>query len=73
VVEFEREEEEEIVKELVERKKRENLSLGQVVIYAKSVEQTKRLAQVLGCQAYFREVRTDEKKRGILQSLVRGK
>jgi hypothetical protein len=37
------------MKELVERKKRENLSLGQVVVYVKSVEQTKRLAQVLGC------------------------
>jgi superfamily II DNA helicase RecQ len=44
VVEFEREEEEEVVKELVERKKRENLSLGQVIVYTKSVEQTKRLA-----------------------------
>ena len=73
VVEFEREEEEEAVKELVERKKRENPSPGQVIIYAKSVEQTKRLAQVLGCQAYFREVGSEEKKREILQSLVRGR
>jgi superfamily II DNA helicase RecQ len=44
-----------------------------VIIYAKSIEQTKRLAQVLGCQSYFREVGTEEKKREILQSLVRGR
>jgi superfamily II DNA helicase RecQ len=73
MVEFEKEEEEEVMRELVERKKRENPLLGQVIIYTKSIEQTKRLAQVLGCQSYFREVRTEEKKREILQSLVRGR
>jgi superfamily II DNA helicase RecQ len=50
MIEFEREEEEEVVRELVERKRRENPSLGQVIIYTTmSIEQTKRLAQVLGC------------------------
>jgi superfamily II DNA helicase RecQ len=48
MVKFEKEEEEEVVRELVERKKRENLLLGQVIVYAKSIKQTKRLAQVLG-------------------------
>ena len=73
IIEFKREEEEEVIRELVGRKRRENPSPGQVIIYAKSIEQTKRLAQVLGCQAYFRKVRTEEKKREILQSLVRGR
>jgi superfamily II DNA helicase RecQ len=50
VIEFEREEEEEVIRELVERKRRENPSPGQVIIYTTmSIEQTKRLAQVLGC------------------------
>jgi superfamily II DNA helicase RecQ len=38
VVEFEKEEEEEVVRELVERKKRENLLPGQVIVYIKSME-----------------------------------
>jgi superfamily II DNA helicase RecQ len=56
---------------LITERKREHPLPGQVIVYAGSIEQTKRLAQVLGCQAWFREVGTEKKKREILQSLVR--
>lgn len=44
VVKYKREEEDQIVREVVQRKKRENLLLEQVIVYARSVKQTKRLA-----------------------------
>lgn len=70
VVEFEREAEDDIVKELVDRKKEENPLPGQIIIYTKSIAQTKRLSQVLECPAYYRNVGTEEKKSKILQSLI---
>ena len=44
VVEFEKGEEDDIVRELVQRKKIENPVPGQVVVYTRNIEQTKRLA-----------------------------
>lgn len=53
VVEFEKGEEAEVVKELVGRKREEHPAPGQVIVYARSVEQTQQSAHVLGYPAFF--------------------
>lgn len=44
---------------------------GKIVIYCKSIAETKRIAKSLGCKAYYREVGTEEEKRQVQAELVR--
>jgi superfamily II DNA or RNA helicase len=44
---------------------------GKMVIYCKSIAETKRMAKALGCKAYYREVGTEEEKRQVQAELVR--
>jgi len=73
VVEYEKEEADEEVKRIVEEKLREYAAPGQIVVYCKTIKQTQRLAGVLGCSAYYREVGTEEEKRRILEGLTSGR
>lgn len=69
VLGYERGKLEEALQRLVNEKTAEEEE-GKVVIYCKTIEETKRMAKVLGCKAYYREVGTDEEKRRIQAELV---
>lgn len=43
------------------------------MVYYRTVNQTKRLVEVLGCSVFYREVGSEEQKRGILRRLTSGK
>jgi len=73
VVDYVREEEDEEVKRIVEEKKAAYPLPGKVIVYCKTVKQTQRLATVLGCSAFYREVGSDREKSRILQELIEGK
>jgi superfamily II DNA helicase RecQ len=64
VVEYEKGRLEEALRELVSEKTIEEGG-GKVVVYYRTVAETKRIAKVLGCIAYYREVGTEVKKRRI--------
>jgi superfamily II DNA helicase RecQ len=64
VLGYERGKLEEALQKLVEEKTREEEE-GKVVIYYKTIAETKQIAKVLGYEAYYREVRTEEEKRRI--------
>ena len=70
VVGYEKIEEDEEVRQLVEGKLDQHLEPGQVIVYCQKVEQVKRLAAVLGCSVYHYTVRDQKKKKGILQQLI---
>jgi len=53
VVGYERKEEDEEVRRLVEEKLDQYPELGQVIMYYQKVEQAKQLAAVLGCNVYY--------------------
>jgi superfamily II DNA helicase RecQ len=62
----------EAIKELVERKKEQYPETDKVVVYCRTIEQTKELAEVLQCRAYYREVGTEEQKGETLTELTEG-
>lgn len=66
---YERGKLEEALQELVRRKTGEEEE-GKTVIYCKTIAETKRMAKVLGCKAYYREVGTEEEKRQTQAELV---
>ncbi|KAI7550457.1 hypothetical protein KC331_g3162 [Hortaea werneckii] len=66
---YERGKLEEALQELVRRKTGEEED-GKTVIYCKTIAETKRMAKVLGCKAYYREVGTEEEKRQTQAELV---
>jgi superfamily II DNA helicase RecQ len=70
VVGYERKEEDEAVRQLVEEKLNQHPDPGQVIVYCRKVEQVKRLAVVLGCSVYHRAVGDQQRKKGILQRLI---
>ena len=72
VIEYSKEEEEEEVKKIVEEKKAQYPSPGQIVVYCRTVKQTQGLAKVLGCSAFHRTVGNEEEKREILRRLTQG-
>jgi superfamily II DNA helicase RecQ len=72
VLEYEKGRLEEALRELVSEKMMEDGG-GKVVVYCRTVVETKRMAKVLGCMAYYREVGTEVEKRRIQEELVRGK
>ena len=73
VVEYTKEEEDEEIRRIVEKKKLQYPAPGQIIVYCKTVKQTQHLAEVLGCSAFYREVGSEEEKRVILHKLTSGK
>jgi superfamily II DNA/RNA helicase len=71
VVEYNRDNEDEEVKALVEEMKEKYPAPGQIVVYCKTVQQTKHLANVLGCSVYHRNVGSASEKKAILKRLTR--
>lgn len=71
VVEYDKQEEEERVAELVRQKLDEHKE-GQIIIYCRRVDQCERVGEVLKCPVYHRNVGDEEEKRKILEQLVRG-
>jgi superfamily II DNA/RNA helicase len=70
VIGYEKKEEDEEVRQLVEEKLDQYPEPGQVIVYCRKVEQAKRLAVVLGCSVYHRTVGDQKKKKGILHRLT---
>jgi hypothetical protein len=67
VVHYNAEEEDEAITRLVHRKSRQYLTKGQIIIYCAQVSVAQRLAEVLGCACYHRNVGSKEQKSEILQ------
>ncbi|KAK4897073.1 hypothetical protein LTR49_028043 [Elasticomyces elasticus] len=72
VVAYEKQEEEEAVRRLVEVKKEQYPSPQQVVVYCRTREQTERLAGVLGCMYYHGKM-TVEQKGVVMEELKSGR
>lgn len=70
VVEYERDNEDEQVREMVERLKEKYPAPGQIIVYCKKIDQAKRLAKVLECSVYHRTIGNDEEKKDILRRLT---
>lgn len=70
VVGYEKKEEDEEVRQLVEEKLDQHPEPGQVIVYCRKVEQAKQLAVVLGCSVYHRTAGDQKKKKGILRRLT---
>jgi superfamily II DNA helicase RecQ len=70
VVGYEKKEEDEEVRQLVEEKLDQHPEPGQVIVYCRKVEQAKQLAVVLGCSIYYCTVGDQKKKKGILRRLT---
>ena len=64
VLEYKKGRLEEVLRELVSEKTIEE-GEGKVVVYYRTVSETKRIAKVLGYRAYYREVGTEGEKRRI--------
>jgi superfamily II DNA helicase RecQ len=63
----------EAIRELVEKRLQQYPEADKVVVYCRTIEQTKELAKVLQCRAYYREVGTEEQKGEILTELTEGR
>lgn len=59
------------ISRLVEVKKTEYQPAAQIIVYCRSIEETKRLGQLLRCTAYYKEVGTDDDKARILRRFLR--
>jgi len=59
------------VRSLVEKKKKQYPIPGQIIVYYKEIAQAKRVAKAVGCSVYYHNMGTDAKKR-ILQQLTNG-
>jgi superfamily II DNA helicase RecQ len=73
VVLHDKREEEETVVKLVQEKKNEYPMPGQIIVYCDTVEKAKRLADVLGCVCFHRNVGTASEKSEILKQLTEGR
>jgi len=60
VVKYTKEEEEEEIKRIVEEKKTQYPLLGQIVVYYRTVNQTRSLVEVLEYSAFYKEVGSEE-------------
>jgi len=65
-------EEEEAMKALVDELKKKYPLPGQMIVYCDSIDQTKRLAEVLNCVCYYREVGSRREKRELVMQLTSG-
>ena len=70
---YESEEEEEAIKRVVEEKKRQYAMPGQIVVYCDTVEKTVRLAGVLGCVCFHRNVGSRQEKSELVRQLTEGR
>jgi superfamily II DNA helicase RecQ len=64
--------EEEAVTALVEEAKKKYPLPGQVIVYCETIGRTKRLAEVLDCVCYYREVGSRREKRELVMQLTSG-
>jgi superfamily II DNA helicase RecQ len=69
---YDMEEEEEAVSRLVEELKQKYPSPGQVIVYCDTVQKTVRLAEVLGCVCYHRNVGSSQEKKALVAQLTSG-
>lgn len=67
------EEEDEVVRKLVEEKKRQYAMPGQIVVYCDMVEKAGRLAKILGCVCYHRQVGSRGEKAELVRQLTEGR
>lgn len=67
------EDEDEQIRELVQRKRQQYPSPDQIIVYCGTVERTKKVSAVLGCRAYYSGVGSAEEKDHILQELITGR
>lgn len=72
VVEYDKQKEEETVTDLVGGKLEEHKE-GQIIVYCRRVEQCKKIGEMLKCPIYYRGVGDEEKKKTILEQLVKGR
>jgi superfamily II DNA helicase RecQ len=70
--EYDRDQEEETVRELVEQKKQQYPMPGQIIVYCGSVKQAVLLARMLEYSVYYRHVGNKDEKKAILQKLTLG-
>ena len=70
VPEYNKEEEGEVLRELVKRKPQQYLAPGQVIIAYQTIKQCKQVGELLSCPTHFREVGDEHEKKRILQKLV---
>ena len=67
------EDEDEQIRKLVQRKRRQYPLPDQIIVYCGTVDRTKKISQALGCPAYYSGVGSAEKKDHILQQLITGR
>lgn len=72
VVQYDAEEEVQVLRELVEQKKRQYPASDKIVIYCRTVDQVKDFANALNCTAFWRNAGTEEEKAEILAKLTKG-
>ena len=72
VEEYNEENEDEFVRQMVEHKKAQYPSTDQIVIYCREIDGVKHFAKVLGCTAFWRAVRNEKEKEAILEKLTSG-
>jgi superfamily II DNA helicase RecQ len=62
----------EVLVELVAAKRRKYGPGAQIIVYCLTVDETKRLAKLLRCPAYYREMNTDEEKARMVRNFTAG-
>ena len=72
VEEYNEEDEDEFVRQLVEQKEAQYPSTDKIVIYCRKIERVKHFAKVLNCTAFWREVGSEKEKEEILEKLTGG-
>jgi superfamily II DNA helicase RecQ len=72
VLEYAREELDQVLVALVQARKDHYGPAAQILVYCVGIEETKRLAKVLTCPAYYREMGTDEEKARQVRSFTSG-
>ncbi|KAE8822995.1 hypothetical protein HRS9122_10470 [Pyrenophora teres f. teres] len=72
VLEYTRGTLEKVLVELVAAKRRKYGPGAQIIVYCPTVDETKRLARLLQCSAYYREMGSDEEKARMVRSFTLG-
>jgi Helicase conserved C-terminal domain len=70
---YNQDEEEEAIRTLVEAKKRQYPMPGQIIVYCDTVEKTVRLAKMMGCVCYHRQVGSRAEKSELVRQLTEGR
>lgn len=71
MVEYNAQDQDQVVQGMVQNQLQQMSSPGQVILYCKSVKQCQHMGQILGCPTYFREVGSLDEKQAILTQLVK--